>query len=235
MNFYVLTLFPGMITDAARHSILKRAEDSGKIGINCVNIRDFAANKHKQVDDTPYGGGAGMVLSPQPVYDAFCHVRQKIKNPSRVCYLTPQGKPFTQELALKLAKEQNLILICGHYEGIDQRVIDKIAPDEISIGDYILTGGELGALVVIDAVARLVPGVLGNAESAQSESFSDGLLEHPHYTKPPVFMGEAVPDVLLSGHHQNIRKWRQDQAIERTKLKRPDLLKKCSEKNQTVL
>ncbi|MCL1788177.1 MAG: tRNA (guanosine(37)-N1)-methyltransferase TrmD [Defluviitaleaceae bacterium] len=228
MTFHILTLFPEMIGEAASHSILGRAVRAGTIGVNPVNIRDFAINKHGQVDDAPYGGGAGMVLMAPPVYDAYQHVRQQLQNPEKptVIYLSPQGKVLTQAKAQELSVLPEMVLLCGHYEGLDERVIEEIVTEEISIGDYVLTGGEPAALVLMDAVARLVPGVLGKPESHQDESFSGDvpLLEYPQYTRPPEFMGRQVPEVLLSGHHGNIEKWRREQALERTREKRPDLL-----------
>jgi len=225
MTFHVLTLFPEMINEATSHSILGRAIRGGIIQVNPVNIRDFAVNKHGQVDDSPYGGGAGMVMMAPPIYDAYKHVAG---NDALVIYLSPQGKVLTQAKAQELSAQKEIILLCGHYEGIDERVIEEIVTEEISIGDYVLTGGEPAALVLMDAVARLVPGVLGKAESYMDESFSGDatLLEYPHYTRPPVFMGREVPDVLLSGHHGQIEKWRREQAVERTKTKRPELLHK---------
>ena len=221
LKFNVLTLFPEMITQATSHSILGRGIKSGTIEVNAVNIRDFAINKHGQVDDAPYGGGAGMVMMAQPIYDAYQSL--KVKN-CPVIYLSPQGQVLTQKKAEALAALPELVLLCGHYEGLDERIIEEIVTEEISIGDYVLTGGEPAALVLMDAVSRLVPGVLGKAESHQDESFSHGLLEYPHYTRPPEFMGRMVPDVLLSGHHGNIEKWRQAQALQRTQQKRPELL-----------
>ena len=228
MTFHVLTLFPEMITEATSHSILGRAVRSNAIQVNPVNIRDFAVNKHGQVDDSPYGGGAGMVMMASPIYDAYQHVANMANSNAPVIYLSPQGKVLTQAKAQELSSLKEIILLCGHYEGIDERVIEEIVTEEISIGDYVLTGGEPAALVLMDAVARLVPGVLGKAESFQDESFAGDVLqlEYPHYTRPPVFMGRAVPDVLLSGHHGQIEKWRREQAVERTKIKRPELL--CS-------
>jgi tRNA (guanine37-N1)-methyltransferase len=222
MHFHVLTLFPEMVMQACSHSIVKRGMAAGLIAVNCVDIRDFAVNKHGQVDDAPYGGGAGMVMMAPPVYDAY----QSVEKPdARFVFLTPQGRPFKQSVAVELSQEKDIILLCGHYEGVDQRVIDALQPDEISIGDYILTGGELAALVVIDAVARLVPGVLGKVASHQDESFTDGLLEYPQYTRPPVFNGAPVPEILLSGHHGQVEAWRREQAVLRTQQRRPDLLK----------
>jgi len=225
MNFHILTLFPEMIEQACSHSILKRAAAAKLVNINCTNIRDFAVNKHGQVDDSPYGGGAGMVMMAPPICDAFA----SIKCPqARFVYLSPQGKVFNQSIAAELAQEKDIIMLCGHYEGVDQRILDFLQPEEISIGDYVLTGGELAALVVIDAVARLVPGVVGKDESIHNESFSGplaGLLEYPQYTRPPIFNGLGVPDVLLSGHHGHVDAWRRRQSLERTRAKRPDLLK----------
>jgi len=222
MTFHILTLFPEMIHEMTRHSILGRAIKAEKIAINPVNIRDFAINKHGQVDDAPYGGGAGMVMMAPPIYDAY----KSMNRPScPVIYLSPQGKVLTQAKAQELSAFPEIILLCGHYEGVDERIIEEIVTEEISIGDYVLTGGEPAALVLMDAVARLVPGVLGKAESFQDESFADDsqLLEYPHYTRPPVFLGREVPEVLTSGHHGNIEKWRRAQSIERTATKRPDL------------
>jgi tRNA (guanine37-N1)-methyltransferase len=221
MTFHVLTLFPEMIREATSHSILGRATASGKIAINPVNIRDFAINKHGQVDDAPYGGGAGMVMMAQPIYDAYQHISAPT---APVIYLSPQGKVLTQKKARELSTQKELILICGHYEGLDERIIEEIVTEEISIGDYVLTGGEPAALVLIDAVSRLLPGVLGKEASHMDESFSENLLEYPHYTRPPFFRNREVPEILLSGHHGNIEKWRREQSTERTRAKRPDLL-----------
>lgn len=227
MNFYVLTLFPDMIFDGLNHSILKRAFEKKIISLKCVDIRDFANNKHNQVDDYPYGGGVGMVIKPQPVFDAYESIKKTVKDNCRVVYMTPQGKTFNQELAFEFSREEELILLCGHYEGIDERVVDEIVTDEISMGDFILTGGELAAMTVIDAVSRLVPGVLNKEQSFETESFSDNLLEYPQYTRPVDFHGKKVPDILLSGHHSNVDKWRRNQSLERTFLKRPELLKEA--------
>ena len=221
MKFDVLTLFPEMF-EAVKQSILGKAIEKGLIDINLVNIRDFSKNKHKKVDDTPYGGGAGMVIRPDVVYDAYKSVYDE---DAKVVYLTPQGKTLNQKMVEDLSKEKHLILLCGHYEGIDQRVIDKIVDEEISIGDYVLTGGEIPAMVLIDSVSRYTEGVLSQ-ESIKEESFSDGLLEYPQYTRPEIFEGEKVPEVLLSGHHGNIDNWRKEQSIKITKQKRPDLLNK---------
>ncbi len=222
-QYTVLTLFPEMIMQAFSHSILARAQKENHICIEAIDIRAFSKNKQKHVDDYPYGGGAGMVMQAQPIYDAYQSIPEQKRG--RVIYLSPQGKTFTQQLAQQLAREENIVFLCGHYEGVDERVLEQLEVEEISIGDFVLTGGEIAAIAVIDAVARLVPGVLGKEASFQEESFSDGLLEYPQYTRPSVFMGKAVPDVLLSGHHSNIKKWRKEQSILRTKQKRPDLLK----------
>lgn len=226
MKFYVLTLFPDMINDGLSHSIIKRAQDEGIISIETIDIRDFAKNKHRHVDDYPYGGGAGMVMQAQPIYDAYMSIKPKLSENCPVIYMTPQGKTFKQEKARSLSELEDMVILCGHYEGVDERVIEEIVTDEISIGDYVLTGGELAAMTVIDAVARLIPGVLNKEESFMDESFSENLLEYPQYTRPAEFMGRKVPDILLSGHHKNIEKWRREQALERTKRKRPDLLDK---------
>ena len=220
MQFDVLTLFPEMF-EPIKQSILGKAIENEKIKLKLVNIRDFSKDKHKKVDDTPYGGGAGMVMKPDVVYDAYKSVYEEN---AKVIYLSPQGKTLNQKKVEELSKEKHLILLCGHYEGIDQRVIDKIVDEEISIGDYVLTGGELPAMVLIDTVSRYVNGVL-NQESIKEESFSQMLLEYPQYTRPEVFEGEKVPDVLLSGNHKEIEKWRKEKSLEITKKKRPDLLK----------
>ncbi|MCL2839958.1 MAG: tRNA (guanosine(37)-N1)-methyltransferase TrmD [Defluviitaleaceae bacterium] len=230
MIFHVLTLFPEMICEATSHSILGRAIKAGTIQVKPVNIRDFAINKHGQVDDAPYGGGAGMVLMAAPVFDAYEHVKKQIAAPNPpVIFLSPQGRVFSQPIAqaLSCCEGKEIILLCGHYEGIDERIIEEIVTDEISIGDYVLTGGEPAALVLMDAVSRLIPSVLGKEASHQDESFSGenaNLLEYPHYTRPADFRGRKVPDVLLSGHHAQIEKWRREQSIKRTKQKRPELL-----------
>ena len=220
MRFDVLTLFPEMFS-SLEESIIGKAREKGLIEINLINIRDFSKDKHKKVDDTPYGGGAGMVMMPDVVYDAYSSIQNKN---AKVIYMSPQGKVLNQEKVQELSKEESLILLCGHYEGIDQRVLDEIVDEEISIGDYVLTGGELPAMVLIDAVSRYVKGVL-NEESTQEESFSNNRLEYPQYTRPEVFRGKRVPEVLLSGHHGNIKKWRDEQSLEITKIKRPDLLR----------
>ncbi|HJJ13196.1 MAG: tRNA (guanosine(37)-N1)-methyltransferase TrmD [Clostridia bacterium] len=223
MKFDVLTLFPEMFS-ALDESIIGRGKEKGLIDINLINIRDFSKDKHKKVDDTPYGGGAGMVIKPDVVYNAYSSVKS---NNAKVIYMSPQGKTLNQQIVQDLAKEENIILLCGHYEGIDQRVIDEIVDEEISIGDYVLTGGELPAMVLIDSVSRYVKGVL-KEDSVEEESFTNGLLEYPQYTRPETFLGKSVPDVLISGHHENVRKWRKKQEIINTYLKRPDLLKEIN-------
>ena len=223
LNFHILTLFPEMINDTLSHSITGRAIKEEIIGINAVNIRDFTKNKHRHVDDYPYGGGAGMVMQPQPVYDAYKSIVDK-EGDMRVVFMTPQGRRFDQSIAEELSEEKNIMLLCGHYEGIDERVVEEIVTDEISIGDFILTGGELAAITIIDAVSRLIPGVLGKEESFEDESFSDGLLEYPQYTRPEIWHDKQVPEVLLSGHHGNIEKWRRQQSLKRTFERRPELL-----------
>jgi len=228
MNYHVLTLFPEMIYQGMNTSIMKRALESERICLEAINIRDFSANKHHKVDDYPYGGGAGMVMQAQPVYDAYLEVRKKIGRPSRVIYLTPQGKPFSQKMAEGFAKEEDLILLCGHYEGIDERVLEEIVTDYVSIGDYVLTGGELPAMVLMDAISRLVPEVLNNQDSAEYESFYDSLLEYPQYSRPEIWQGKEVPKVLLSGHHKNIELWRREESIKRTLKFRPDLLEQAN-------
>ena len=222
-QFFVLTLFPEMIQQTLSHSIMGRAQKEGHISVEAINIRDYTLNKQKHVDDYPYGGGAGMVMQAQPIYDAYQSIAEKAQG-ARVVYMTPQGRPFTQRIAEELSQEENLVFLCGHYEGIDERIIEEIVTDEISLGDFVLTGGELAAITIIDAVSRLVPGVLGKEDSFADESFSDGLLEYPQYTRPPVFHGKEVPKILLSGHHANIAKWRREQSLIRTVKKRPDLL-----------
>lgn len=227
MKISVLTLFPEMICQTLSHSMIGRAQASDIIEINPVNIRDYAQNKHLQVDDYPYGGGAGMVMQPDPIYRAYQAIKEEAGPKARVLFMTPHGKPFTQADAEELAREEELIFLCGHYEGIDQRVIDEIVTDEYSLGDYILTGGELPAMVMIDSICRLIPGVLGKAESHEEESFSESLLEHPHYTRPAVFRGREVPKVLLSGHHEKIKEWRREQSLIATYEKRQDLLERA--------
>lgn len=224
-RFHILTLFPKMVMDGLNTSIIGRAIDARLLEINAVNIRDYSTNKHMKVDDYPYGGGAGLVMQPEPVYRAYKDLTKNMKKKPRVVYLTPQGTTFHQKMAKELAKEEELVFLCGHYEGIDERVLEEIVTDYVSIGDYVLTGGELPAMVMIDSISRLVPGVLHNDDSAGDESFENGLLEYPQYTRPPVFLDKEVPEVLLSGHHENIRKWRHEQSVKRTKERRPDLWK----------
>lgn len=220
MKFNILTLFPEMF-EPIKQSIIGRASQKNLIEMNIINIRDFSKNKHKKVDDTPYGGGAGMVMMPDVVYDAYTSIQDKEN--AKVIYLSPKGKVLNQKKVEELSKEEHIILLCGHYEGIDERVLEEIVDEEISIGDYVLTGGELPAMVLIDSVSRYVEGVLRN-ESIKEESFSNGLLEYPQYTRPEVFLNKKVPEVLLSGHHENIKKWREEQSLKVTKQKRPDLL-----------
>ena len=210
--------------DGLNTSIIGRAIEAGLLEINAVNIRDYSTNKHMKVDDYPYGGGAGLVMQPEPVYRAYKDLEKDMKKKPRVVYLTPQGTTFHQEMAKELAKEEELVFLCGHYEGIDERVLEEIVTDYVSIGDYVLTGGELPALVMMDAISRFVPGVLNNEESAEFDSFHDNLLEYPQYSRPAEWMGKKVPDVLLSGHHANIEKWRREQSILRTLRNRPELL-----------
>lgn len=226
-----MTLFPEIFHSYMSESIMKRAIEKEIIEVHVYNIRDFSANKHKKVDDYPFGGGAGMLMTPQPIYDTYKHIVEthNIENP-RLVYLTPKGKVYKQDIACDLSSNEDIILLCGHYEGIDQRIIDLIVTDEISIGDYVLTGGELPALIMIDSIARLIPGVLSQNESFEEESFKDDLLEYPHYTRPREFMGMKVPDVLLSGNHQRIEKWRLEESKKITKLRRPDLYKKSCKK-----
>ena len=263
MNFHILTLFPEMVENGLKTSIIGRAVAGGLLSIEAVNIRDFAFNKHQSVDDYPYGGGAGMLMQAEPVYLAYKDIEERIQkriqnakmqnaeteeqdaevkvqnagiqdaetvSPDkklRVVYLSPQGKTFDQKMAEELAEEEDLVLLCGHYEGIDERVLEEIVTDYVSIGDYVLTGGELPAMVMVDTISRLVPGVLHNDVSAEFESFQDNLLEYPQYSRPEEWHGKKVPPVLLSGHHANIEKWRREQSILRTYERRPDLLEKC--------
>lgn len=219
MKFDVLTLFPEMFS-ALDESIIGKAKEKNLINLNLINIRDFSKDKHKKVDDTPYGGGAGMIMKADVVYDAYKSIKDKN---AKVIYMSPQGNKLNQKKVEELANEKHLIILCGHYEGIDQRILDKIVDEEISIGDYVLTGGEIPAMVLIDAVSRYTKGVI-KEESIREESFSNGMLEYPQYTRPEVFEGERVPEILLTGHHQNIEKWRKEKALEVTKKKRPDIL-----------
>lgn len=237
-SFHVLTLFPEMIRQGLGESITGRAIARGVISLEAVNIRDYTLDKHKKVDDYPYGGGAGMLMQAQPVYDAFQAVKERINRQgrdggaARVIYLTPQGETFHQDMARRLAGEADLIFLCGHYEGIDERVLQEIVTDQVSIGDYVLTGGELPAMVMIDAIARMVPGVLSNAQSGETESFGNYLLEYPQYSRPELWRGRKVPDILLSGNHQKVEEWRLEQSLERTKALRPDLYEKWAQENQ---
>ncbi len=227
MKFYILTLFPEMVMQGLSTSMIGRAVDAGILHIEAINIRDYSINKHDKVDDYPYGGGAGMLMQAQPVYDAWKSVVERIGKKPRCVYVTPQGSTFTQQAAKEFAREEELILLCGHYEGIDERVLEEIVTDYISIGDYVLTGGELAAMVMVDAVSRMVPGVLGNQDSGSAESFEGNLLEYPQYSRPEEWRGKKVPEVLLSGHHKNIEIWRRQQSLVRTKERRPDLLQRA--------
>lgn len=227
MNFYILTLFPEMVEHALNASIIGRAKEKGILHIEAVNIRDYTKDKHQKTDDYPYGGGAGMVMQAQPIYDAYLALAEKIGYRPRTIYATPQGPSFTQKMAKEFAKEEHLIILCGHYEGVDERVLEEIVTDHVSIGDYVLTGGELPAMVMTDAISRMVPGVLTNEASGSLESFEGNLLEHPQYSRPYEWNGKKVPDVLLSGDHRKIESWRREQSILRTKKRRPDLLKKA--------
>lgn len=224
MNYHVLTLFPDMVMDGLHTSIIGRAVDKGILSVEAVNIRDYTKEKHGHVDDAPYGGGAGMVMQAAPVCDAYEALCTRLGKRPRVLYMTPQGKVFNQSVARELAQEEDLVFLCGHYEGIDERALEMIVTDYLSVGDYVLTGGELPAMVMIDCISRLVPGVLSNETSAEIESFHDNLLEYPQYTRPEVYEGRRVPEVLLSGHHKNIEVWRRRQSIRRTLERRPDLL-----------
>lgn len=224
MRIDVLTLFPAMFEGVFGSSILGKARDKGLVSLKTVNFRDYANNKHNTVDDYPFGGGGGMVLKPEPIFGAVEALTEGIGERPRIILMCPQGEPFTQRKAEQLAGERHLIFVCGHYEGYDERIREHLITDELSIGDYVLTGGELPAMVVIDSVVRLLPGVLGNEQSAVTDSFSTGLLEYPHYTRPAQFREWAVPDILLSGHHEHIAKWRREQSLLRTLERRPDLL-----------
>ena len=227
MHYHVLTLFPEMIEQGLHTSIIGRAIAAGTITLSAVNIRDYAGNRYGKVDDYPYGGGAGMVMQAEPVYQACQAVAEKIGRKPRVIYLTPQGQTFSQAMVEDFAKEEDLVFLCGHYEGIDERVLEEVVTDYVSIGDYVLTGGELPAMVMIDAISRFVPGVLSNEESAQFESFQDNLLEYPQYSRPAVWRGKEVPPILLSGHHANVEIWRRQQSILRTRQRRPELLEEA--------
>ena len=232
MNYHVLTLFPEMIENGMNTSITGRAITKGLLSLEAINIRDFAFNKHQKVDDYPYGGGAGMLMQAEPVYLSYESIAERIGRKPRVIFLTPQGKTFNQDMAKEFALEDDLVFLCGHYEGIDERVLEEIVTDYVSIGDYVLTGGELPAMVMMDSISRMVPGVLNNQESGETESFSGNLLEYPQYSRPEEWHGKKVPEVLLSGHHANVDKWRREQSIIRTAKWRPDLLPKADLTNK---
>lgn len=229
MLIKVMTLFPEMFLGPLNNSIIKRAREKNIVDIEYINIRDFSTNKHKKVDDYPYGGGPGMVMTPQPIFDCYSHIMDTLNlkgdERPRFIYLSPKGRVFNQKIAKDLSKEKSIIMLCGHYEGVDQRVIDEIVTDEISIGDYVLTGGEIPAMVIIDSIIRLLPGVLAQSESYEEESFYSGLLEYPQYTRPADFKGLGVPEILLSGNHKKIAQWRREQALDLTYKRRPDLLR----------
>jgi len=226
MRFDILTLFPDAFNAVLGESIIGRAREKGLITVNTINIRDFSADKHKKVDDYPYGGGRGMVMMAQPIYDAYLSIVEKLECKPRVIYLSPQGRILNQKIVEELGRLDHLVLLCGHYEGIDERIIEEIVDEEISIGDYVLTGGELPAMVLVDSVSRQVPGVLSSEESYMDESHSAGLLEYPQYTRPYEFKNRTVPEILMSGHHANINSWRHQQSLKRTYIKRPDLFEK---------
>ena len=232
MNYHVLTLFPEMIENGMNTSITGRAITKGLLSLEAINIRDFAFNKHQKVDDYPYGGGAGMLMQAEPVYLSYESIAERIGRTPRVIFLTPPGKTFNQDMAKEFALEEDLVFLCGHYEGIDERVLEEIVTDYVSIGDYVLTGGELPAMVMMDSISRMVPGVLNNQESGETESFSGNLLEYPQYSRPEEWHGKKVPEVLLSGHHANVDKWRREQSIIRTAKWRPDLLPKADLTNK---
>lgn len=227
MQFYIMTLFPEMVMQGLSTSIIGRAVNKGLLSIEAVNIRDYAFNKHNSVDDYPYGGGAGMLMQAEPVYQCYRALEEKMNKKPRVVYMSPQGKTFNQTMAEEFAQEEELVFLCGHYEGIDERVLEEIVTDYVSIGDYVLTGGELPAMIMVDAISRLVPGVLHNDVSAEFESFQDNLLEYPQYSRPEMWHDKKVPEVLMSGHHANIEKWRREQSVIRTARNRPDLLEKA--------
>ncbi|PHV71120.1 tRNA (guanosine(37)-N1)-methyltransferase TrmD [Sporanaerobium hydrogeniformans] len=238
MKITIMTLFKDVVEQMLNYSIMGRAQKNNEMEFEAVDIRDFAGNKHSQVDDYPYGGGAGMLMMAPPIYNCFEHIQMtNTCKPSRVVYVTPKGRTWNQQMAQEFSKEEHIVILCGHYEGIDQRVLDEIVTDEVSIGDYVLTGGELAALVMVDSIVRLVPGVLGKQESFEEESFNEGLLEHPHYTRPAVFRGKVVPEILLSGNHKKIEAYRREQSLIETYHKRPDLLEKAplTEKDKAFL
>ncbi|MGN0522062.1 MAG: tRNA (guanosine(37)-N1)-methyltransferase TrmD [Eubacterium sp.] len=228
MRIDILTLFPKMCEAVMSESIIGRARKSNKVEINCIDIRDYTADKHRRVDDKPYGGGMGMIMQAQPIYDCFQSLCAQIGEKPHLIYLTPQGKTLTQQRVKELSQLNNIALLCGHYEGIDERVIEELEPEEISVGDYVLTGGELPALIVADSVCRMLPGVLSDDECFEEESHFNSLLEYPQYTHPSVWNGREVPEVLLSGHHANVEKWRREKSLERTLLRRPDMLEKAT-------
>lgn len=228
LSFYVLTLFPDMMRNAMSESIIGRAEKNNLISLEFINIRDFAFNKHRKTDLYPYGGGGGMIMTPEPIYKAWESICEKIGKRPHTIYMSPQGRIFNQSIAKELLPKENILILCGHYEGVDQRIIDEIVDEEISIGDFVLTGGEIPAMAVIDSISRMVPGVLSEESSYTDESHFSGLLEYPQYTRPEEFMGRRVPDVLLSGHHANINKWKHEQSLLNTLKKRPDMLKNAN-------
>ena len=230
MKIEIMTLFPEMCEAVLGESIVGRARKAGKIEVHCRQIRDYSTDKHRRVDDNPYGGGMGMVMQCQPIYDCYNAVCEELVSKPHTIYMSPKGAVFTQERAIELSKMDNILILCGHYEGVDQRVIDKIVDEEISIGDYVLTGGELPAMVVADCIARMCPGVLSDDICFEEESIYGGLLEYPHYTRPEIWEGEGIPPVLLTGHHKNIAQWRHDQSLEITKERRPDLYEKYIKK-----
>ncbi len=227
MKFDILTLFPDMFGAVLGDSIIGRAAQKGIIEFNIVNIRDFSKNKHRKTDDYPFSGGGGMLMTPQPVYDAYMSIAGKLEKKPHTVYLSPQGKVFNQERAKELSGLDEVVLLCGHYEGVDQRVLDMIVDEEISMGDFVLTGGEIPAMAIVDTVSRLIPGVLANEKSYSDESHYSGLLEYPQYTHPQEFMGVKIPEILISGHHKNIEKWKREQSLITTLKKRPDLLEKA--------
>lgn len=227
MRIDIMTLFPDMCNSVLGESIIGRARQSGSVEINCIDIRDYTLDKHRRVDDKPYGGGMGMVMAPQPIYDCFNALCDEIGKRPHLIYMTPQGKTLTQDRVKELSRLDNIAILCGHYEGIDERVIDELKPEEISVGDYVLTGGELPALIVADSVARMLPGVLSNDECFEEESHFSSLLEYPQYTHPSEWKGRVVPEILLSGHHANVDKWRREKSLERTLERRPDMLEKA--------
>lgn len=228
IRFDVLTLFPAMFEAVLGDSIIRRAREKGLLEMHFINIRDFSKNKHRKVDDYPYSGGGGMLMAPQPIYDAYQSIVSGLDYKPLTIYLSPQGKVFRQQTAIELSKERHIVLLCGHYEGVDQRILDKIVDMELSIGDFVLTGGEIPAMAIIDAVSRMVPGVLSEDSSYQNESHYAHLLEHPQYTRPEEFMGARIPDVLISGHHAKIEAWKRQESLRNTYLKRPDLLEQAA-------